>query len=160
VLSSLQFFRQNFVYTFLIFPCMIHASPISPFFIDFPNNVYWRVQLWSLSCEYYSLWDVTPCSFIDGYHRFGGTCGICRRRRQQISLKRWLLPTKLQGVRSQKTLILIAQELFNDSFPKWAGNKMYKGHDLTPNWWILLLLVSLKICRISAVDETKPRVGL
>jgi hypothetical protein len=83
------------------------------------------------------LWDVMSYSSVDGYQCFGETCRIFKWRRQQISLKRW----HLQGVRFQKTVMLIAQELFNDSFPMWAVKGIYKGDftELSYFWshWIV-----------------------
>ena len=49
------------------------------------------------------IWDVTPCSFIERYRRFGGICYPDLILRP----KPWCLSTKLHGLISCKTVILM-----------------------------------------------------
>jgi hypothetical protein len=59
-----------------------------------------------------ALWDVTPCSLVDGYHCFGD-CAVSVMRirwRQQVSEERYTV-TKVYGIISRKSR--------NDKLLKW-----------------------------------------
>jgi hypothetical protein len=83
-------------------------------------------------------WDVAPCSPVESYHCFRGTCCLHlqgMRWRQHFPPKCWCLSIRLHGVTSQKTIIFTWEcYLYNLSHSSWF-----------PWWFVLCYIVSQSV---------------
>jgi hypothetical protein len=77
-------------------------------------SILWRMW-WPDNCSFL---DITYCSLVDGYQRFGGTCCLHLQSRRLFHLEDGdsrFPSTKLHGVASQKTVRLILTAVRNSN---------------------------------------------
>jgi hypothetical protein len=105
----------------LLETCPRNFSTVSDFTI---SPVVGLEVLTAASMQMAVFWIVAPCSLVEVYQRFRGTCCLHHQGthsspwwwRQQVPLKRWYTSTRIHGATTQKTAIFISPAVWNIIF--------------------------------------------